>query len=102
MAQQVRIYQPAKNAMQSGTANSKKWHLEFEPDNSRKIDPIMGWTGSSDTLRQLDLEFDSKEEAIAFAEKNSFAYTVAEPHQRKFNIRSYADNFSHKRIKAWS
>lgn len=99
MNKTARIYQPAKTAMQSGTAATKKWLLEFEPDNSRSIDPLMGWTGSADTIKQLRLEFDSADAAVAYAEKNGLSYVVSEPHKRKFNVRSYADNFSHKRIK---
>ena len=65
----ARIYKPPKSAMQSGAARSKLWLLEFEPDRPREIEPLMGWTSSSDTRQQVRLRFDSKEEAIAYAER---------------------------------
>ena len=51
----VRIYQPARNAMQSGTAKTKGWVLEFPPSGTREVDPLMGWTSSSDTQSQVRL-----------------------------------------------
>jgi hypothetical protein len=89
----ARIYRPAKNAMQSGRANSKTWILEYEPQSRRTIDPLMGWTSSADTLAQLKLRFGSKDECIAFAKKNGIPYEVHEPHERKLKIKTYADNF---------
>ena len=44
----ARIYQPAKTAMQSGTAKTHQWVLEFAPASEREVDPLMGWTSSSD------------------------------------------------------
>ena len=66
---EARIYQPAKTAMQSGQANTRKWVLEFEPAAAKIIDPLMGWTGSADTREQVHMKFDSKDEAVAFAKK---------------------------------
>ncbi len=31
----ARIYQPAKTAMQSGRALTKRWLLEYEPESGR-------------------------------------------------------------------
>lgn len=100
MTRPARIYRPAKNPMQSGTAKSYDWVLEFEPANARFIDHVMGWTGSSDMTQELSLYFPSKEEAIRYAESKGIPFTVIEPHARKLNIRAYADNFSYSRIKA--
>lgn len=98
---QARIYKPAKTAMQSGTANTKEWLLEYEP--SRKIaDPLMGWTGSRDTRTQLRLWFETKEEAIAFAEKEGILFTVEEPQARAIRPKAYADNFAYNRIGRWT
>lgn len=41
---EARIYQPTKTAMQSGKANTRFWVLEFEPEECKKIEPLMGWT----------------------------------------------------------
>lgn len=98
----ARIYQPAKSAMQSGLARTKEWVLEFEPAAPRAIDPLMGWTSSIDTRTQVRLEFDSKEEAVAYAERNGIPYTLAEPKPRKLIRKSYADNFRFGRVGAWT
>jgi len=72
----ARIYRPARNAMQSGQAKTKGWVLEFSPEERRKIDPLMGWTGSGDTQRQVRLTFETKEAAIAHADRNGIPYQV--------------------------
>ena len=94
----VRIYQPAKTAMQSGRAKTRKWRLDFEPSEPKKADPLMGWIGSGDTRAQLRLEFESREAAIAYAEKQGLDYVVEEPHLRRVRPKSYADNFRWDRV----
>ena len=42
--------------MQSGQAKDD-WVLEYEPERPREIDPLMGWTSSSDMKSQLTLKF---------------------------------------------
>lgn len=98
----ARIYRPAKSAMQSGLARTKDWVLEHEPRLPREIDPLMGWTSSADMGAQVLLTFESKDEAIAFAERNGLAYTVLEPQPRKPVPKSYADNFRFGRIGGWT
>lgn len=82
--------------------------------------PLMGWTASQDAVSSLVLNFPSKEEAVAFAERNGafiflsltvgylanvsfFAfpglhYTVKEDTQKQTEVKakSYADNFKFK------
>ena len=94
----VRIYKPAKTAMQSGQAQTGRWVLEFEPSAPNEIDPLMGWTGSADTRRQLLLRFATCEEAIAYAERRSLSYRVALPRERTAKHKSYADNFAFRRV----
>ena len=65
----ARIYQPPKNAMQSGWAATHEWVLEFEPSSPRRPDPLMGWIGSADTQAQVRLSFPTREEAVAYAER---------------------------------
>jgi hypothetical protein len=48
------------------------------------------------------IEFDSKDEAIAFARKHGFAFTVQEPHERKPQPKAYADNFAFDRRSNWT
>ncbi|HXM00052.1 MAG TPA: ETC complex I subunit [Rhizomicrobium sp.] len=98
----ARIYQPAKNAMQSGRALTKRWLLEFEPESARAVDPLMGWTSSADMRQQVALEFDTAEEAVAYAEKNAIAYQLFEPHPPRQRPKSYADNFRFDRKVPWS
>ena len=89
----VKIYQPAKTAMQSGVANTRKWLLEPEEENTRFIEPLMGWTGNTDTKGQLRLSFGTKDEAVAYAKSNGMEFQVIEPKKRKFTAKSYSDNF---------
>ncbi|QHQ37353.1 ETC complex I subunit [Algicella marina] len=100
----ARIFQPAKTAMQSGTAKTRGWTLEFVPDEARQIDPLMGWTSSGDTQTQVRLRFDSKEAAISYAEKNGIIYRLDDPNKRSHIIRpgGYGDNFAHQRRMAWT
>lgn len=94
----AKIYKPARNAMQSGRANSNKWVLEYELETPRRPEPLMGWTSSGDTLNQVKLQFDSKEAAIAFAESRGMAFTLTAEHTRKVVSRSYLDNFKYRPV----
>jgi hypothetical protein len=89
----VKIYRPTKNAMQSGKANIKKWVLEFCQGDTRFIEPIMGWTGNTDTNAQVKLKFPSEEDAVAYAKRNNLDYIIMEPHNPKIKIQAYSDNF---------
>ena len=92
----ARIYKPAKNAMQSGRANTACWVLEYELETPRRPDQLMGWTSADDTLNQVRMKFESREAAVAFAETNNMEFTVAEDHARKIKPRSYLDNFKYR------
>jgi hypothetical protein len=98
----ARIYKPAKTAMQSGYGRMKEWVLEFEPSAPREIDPLMGWTSSSDMRAQVKLEFDTREDAVAYAERNGIPYAIHEPKPRKLIRKSYADNFKFGRLRPWT
>lgn len=95
----ARIYQPTKTAMQSGRARTRQWVLEYDTADARFVEPLMGWTGTASTLGQLTLKFDTKEEAVAYAERKGIAYEIEEPHERRLNRRAYADNFAYTRIR---
>lgn len=99
---QARIYQPAKNAMQSGKALTHQWVLDFAPAAARFAEPLMGWTGSTDTQRQVKLKFETKEEAVAYAEKHGIPYVIEEPALRSLQLRAYADNFKFDRVGRWT
>jgi hypothetical protein len=89
----ARIYQRAKNAMQSGKALTDQWVLEFEPTEARRADPLMGWAGSGDTQAQVQLKFDTLDAAKAYADKNDIDYHVVMPAAKILKIQAYADNF---------
>ena len=93
----ARIFRPAKTAMQSGRAGTRRWVLEYEPATPREPDPLMGWASARDTLNQVRLKFATLEEAKQFAEKKGLDYIVVEPQERTFKSKSYADNFRYDR-----
>ena len=88
--------------MQSGLAKTKGWVLDFDPERPRRVEPLMGWTSSGDMRQQLRLQFNSKEEAIAYCERHGIAYQVFEATTPKRRVISYADNFSFKRRDPWT
>ena len=96
---EVRIYMPSKTATQSGRGRTQAWVLEYEIATPRRPDPLMGWTSSGDTLNQVRLTFQSREDAIAFAERKGWSYTVDEPRMRMVRPKNYADNFRPDRIR---
>lgn len=98
----ARIYKPSKTAMQSGLANTKAWVLDFEPEQPRQVEPLMGWTSSGDMRQQLRLRFASKEDAIAYCEREGIAYQVTDEAPAHRRTMSYADNFAFKRRDAWT
>ena len=98
----ARIYQPAKSATQSGKARTKRWVLEFEPETPREIEPLMGWTSSSDMRQQIALDFDTKEEAVAYATAHNIPYHLFEPHKSSPKAKSYSDNFRFDRKIPWT
>ena len=98
----ARIYKPAQTAMQSGPAGTKDWVLEYEPAAAREIDPLMGWTSSRDMLSQVRLTFGTREEAIAYAERNGIPYRLIEPKPRAAVRKSYSENFRFGRKEAWT
>ena len=100
----ARIFQPARTAMSSGVAKTHHWVLEFANDEARQVDPLMGWTSSSDTQSQVSLNFDTKDAAVEYAQEHGIDAQVQEPHKRKPNIRAggYGENFATSRRGAWT
>lgn len=100
----ARIYQPARTAMQSGTARTHAWVLEFAPASGREVDPLMGWTSSSDTESQVRLRFETQAAAEDYAKAHGIAYELQLPKPRKPVIRprGYGENFATDRKGAWT
>lgn len=100
----AKIYRPARSVMQSGQANTREWVLEFLASEAKVLDPLMGWTGSSDMNSQVTLRFDSREAAIGYAREAGLAFQVLEPKPRRhvLRINGYGDNFSPQRRAPWT
>ena len=98
----ARIYRPARSAMQSGAGNSKLWRLEFDAEKPREIEPVMGWTSSRDMKSQIHLQFDSAEEAVAYAQKHGIAYRLEQPKPATRQVQVYSDNFKFARTGQWT
>jgi len=100
----ARIYKPAKTAMQSGRGKTKRWLLEFNSSSPREVEPLMGWTSSSDTLAsQVRMYFETKEKAVAYATQNKIPHEViadVEPGIRAG--KAYTDNFTFHRVETWT
>ncbi|WP_127143535.1 ETC complex I subunit [Pelagibacterium montanilacus] len=98
----ARIYRPARNAMQSGKAGSREWMLVFEPETPRGIDPLMGYTSSSDMKQQIKLRFDTLEDAESYAQREGIPYIVQPVQESTVKKVSYPDNFRHDRKAPWT
>ncbi len=92
------IFSPARTAMQQGRGRTGMWVVEFEQLSARRPDPLMGWTGSSDTRQQVRLEFATCEAAVAYCKKRGLEYSVRTPHERRVRPKSYSDNFRWNRV----
>jgi hypothetical protein len=98
----ARIYRPAKTAMQSGSAKTRDWILDYEPEEPRVVESLMGWTTSGDMKGQIRLRFASKDEAVAYAERHGIPYQVFETKGVPRRGLSYADNFTFNRRSPWT
>lgn len=98
----ARIFSPSKTAMQSGKAKTGFWMLEFDREVPRRIDPLMGYTSSSDMMQQVRLRFPTKEEAIAYAVSKGITYRLEEKNESRRRTVSYSDNFSTDRNVPWT
>lgn len=98
----ARIYKPAKTAMSSGKARTRRWVLDYEPASPRVVEPLMGWTSASDMNAQIRVTFDTSEEAIAYAKRLGIDYELAQPRTRKHQVKTYSENFSFSRDGQWT
>jgi len=98
----ARLFQPPKSAMQSGLAGTNRWVMEFESAAPRVADPLMGWIGGADTQTQVRLSFPTREEALAYAERNGIVCEAEIPAARHPRPRAYADNFRFGRREMWT
>jgi len=92
---QVTIYQPSKNAMQSGRGKTKSWVLEYEMQSARTPESLMGWISSEDTMHQVRLSFDTSDAAVAFAQEKGWAYNLLPAQSKRVKPRNFSDNFKY-------
>lgn len=100
----ARIYQPSRNAMQSGVGKTRQWVLEFAPEAARTVDPLMGWTSSSDMDSQVRLKFETVDAAVEYAKQHGIDAQVTMPNKRKAVVRQggYGENFATNRRGSWT
>ena len=98
----ARIYKPSPSATQSGKGATKLWVLVYDPASAPQVEPLMGWTSSSDMHRQITLRFATRDEAVAYAERNGIAYRVEEEKPVERKVLAYADNFKSTRRGMWT
>ena len=89
----ARISELERKTTQSGKANTGRWLLEFEREAPMRADPLTGWNGSSDTRPQVRINFDSKEAAIAYAQRKGLDYHIIPAPPVTLKLQAYADNF---------
>lgn len=90
------IRRPCRSAMSSGPAQAG-WRLEFEPRTAPFFDPLMGWTGSRDPLRQVALPFPTLDAALSYAERQGLQTVVQHDAQsradeREVSKRAFSDS----------
>ncbi|MCW4114471.1 ETC complex I subunit [Aurantimonas sp. MSK8Z-1] len=98
----ARIYRPARTAMQSGHAKTREWLLVYEPEEQKRVEPLMGYTSSGDMKSQIRLSFETKEQAIEYAERYAIPYRVEDFKSTTRRRISYSDNFKYDRRQPWT
>jgi hypothetical protein len=76
--------------------------LEFDQEEPRSIDPILGYTSSGDMKQQLRLTFENQELAEAYAKREGIEYRVIQPKDAARQTVSYTDNFRFSRQQPWT
>jgi len=63
---------------------------------------LMCWNSSSNTLKQLKMNFVSLEDAINWCKQNSYQYIISDQTQKTIKPKNYASNFSNNRKVSWT
>ncbi|KAF9533165.1 NADH-ubiquinone oxidoreductase 21kDa subunit [Crepidotus variabilis] len=94
----VRIYQPTRNTMQSGSGKSERWRIDWDilEGSGRWENPLMGWASSADYMQGTRISFRSKDDAIHFAEKQGWDYYVQQSTVKRIPPKNYAENYVYK------
>ena len=89
------IRRPARSVAQAAP-RPRGWVLEFAPSGAPQIDPLMGWTTSTDPYRAIRLSFPDAASAIRFAEGNDWRYIVLEDGARNTGAQNAAGKSRHR------
>jgi hypothetical protein len=74
---EARIARRERAVTTSGRARTHQWVLRFERRSPPVIEPLMGWAGGDDTLAaQVELTFDTLDEALSYAERQGLSYRI--------------------------
>ncbi|KAG6337318.1 hypothetical protein ID866_1780 [Astraeus odoratus] len=94
----VRIYQPTRNTMQSGSGKSERWRIDWDilPGGGRWENPLMGYASSADYMQGTRISFATKEAAIHFAEKQGWDYYIQPQTVKRIPPKNYSENFVYK------
>ncbi len=74
------------------------WAMDFCRETSKRIEPLMGWVASDETVDQVRLKFPTAKQAIAFAEQKGYKWTLDKPIATAIKPKNYSDNFRYKKI----
>lgn len=73
----VAVIRPNERSVVSGgRARAKGWTLTFKPRSAPRIEPLMGWTETTDTLQQVRMSFPTAEAAIRYCQRQGLDYEV--------------------------
>ncbi|WP_083846241.1 NADH dehydrogenase ubiquinone Fe-S protein 4 [Sinorhizobium sojae] len=88
----ARIFRPSRSVMTSARVSKRPWLLVFERQVPPVIDYLMGYTGGSDTLNQVELRFPSRDAAVAYAEREKLNYSVMDDKSRSRSFQHIPSN----------
>jgi hypothetical protein len=74
----ARIFRRGRSVMSSGAADTKCWRMILCGPGRRFAEPVMGWTGTTRPLDDVELKFPTLEAAIRYARRQGLAFVVDE------------------------
>ena len=95
MTKDVLLIETQKSPVQAGKSNQGFWGIHFVDKKYKEKDHLVGWVSSNSTAFQVNLSFNTKEEALKYIKENNL--NVLSTHEAPKIIqqnRTYADNFS--------
>ncbi len=65
-------------------------------------DPLMGWTQSTDMNGQVRLRFDTRDEAVAYAQRHGIAFEVIADQERQKDHQGLCRQLRFSRKQPWT